>query len=566
MLVIDQVTQLPCLGWGWGMTHTLDYKFRVAKNNFDVMVGTEYGQSRPSFGESLNATSTGSIFGNMKQAYVGLTENRSEATVDGTPYGDETSLSYFGRINYDFNETYMLSLVLRADGSSKFVDGKRWGYFPSVSAGWVVSNEKFMQSTASWLDFLKLRAGWGQNGNKNIGDSFAYMTTFSYGNFGNYSFNNTKDNSTQGAYSTRLANTDLTWETSEQIDLGLDARFLGGRLGLTFDWYSKKTKDLLLYVQIPASTGFANQWRNAGTVKNTGVELALNWRDQVGEDFHYNIGWNMALNKNEVTEINGAADYIDGGNDLLAQSTRTMARMQVGHPIGFFYGYKSDGVIQNAADLQSYLNANCNGDAANSKQGAGIKPGDLKFVDVNGDGVIDDNDKTDLGDPHPNVTMGFSLGADYKGFDISVTGYAALGQQVARSWRKFTDGQYENYTTEVYDYWHGEGTSNRYPLLAPGNTGPNWQEVSDLYVENAGYFRLQNLTIGYDFTKVWKNSPFQQLRLYFAAQNLFTITKYKGMDPENGRAINGNEPWVTGVDVCNYPQPRTYMVGVNVKF
>ena len=423
-----------------------------------------------------------------------------------------------------------------------------------------------MQSTASWLDFLKLRAGWGQNGNKNIGDSFAYMTTFSYGNFGNYSFNNTKDNSTQGAYSTRLANADLTWETSEQIDLGLDARFLGGRLGLTFDWYSKKTKDLLLYVQIPASTGFANQWRNAGTVKNTGVELALNWRDQVGEDFHYNIGWNMALNKNEVTEINGAADYIDGGNDLLAQSTRTMARMQVGHPIGFFYGYKSDGVIQNAADLQSYLNANCNGDAANSKQGAGIKPGDLKFVDVNGDGVIDDNDKTDLGDPHPNVTMGFSLGADYKGFDISVTGYAALGQQVARSWRKFTDGQYENYTTEVYDYWHGEGTSNRYPLLAPGNTGPNWQEVSDLYVENAGYFRLQNLTIGYDFTKVWKNSPFQQLRLYFAAQNLFTITKYKGMDPENGRAINGNEPWVTGVDVCNYPQPRTYMVGVNVKF
>ncbi len=563
---LDQVTQQTGLGWGWGMTHTLDYKFRVAKNNFDVMVGTEYGQSRPSFGESLNATSTGSIFGNMKQAYVGLTENRSEATVDGTPYGDETSLSYFGRINYDFNETYMLSLVLRADGSSKFVDGKRWGYFPSVSAGWVVSNEQFMQSTASWLDFLKLRAGWGQNGNKNIGDSFAYMTTFSYGNFGNYSFNNTKDNSTQGAYSTRLANTDLTWETSEQIDLGLDARFLGGRLGLTFDWYSKKTKDLLLYVQIPASTGFANQWRNAGTVKNTGIELALNWRDQVGEDFHYNIGWNMALNKNEVTEINGAADYIDGGKDLLAQSTGTMARMQVGHPIGFFYGYKSDGVIQNAADLQSYLNANCNGDAANSKQGAGIKPGDLKFVDVNGDGVIDDNDKTDLGDPHPNVTMGFSLGADYKGFDISVTGYAALGQQVARSWRKFTDGQYENYTTEVYDYWHGEGTSNRYPLLAPGNTGPNWQEVSDLYVENAGYFRLQNLTIGYDFTKVWKNSPFQQLRLYFAAQNLFTITKYKGMDPENGRAINGNEPWVTGVDVCNYPQPRTYMVGVNVKF
>ena len=322
----------------------------------------------------------------------------------------------------------------------------------------------------------------------------------------------------------------------------------------------------MLYVQIPASTGFANQWRNAGTVKNTGIELALNWRDQIGKDFHYNVGWNIAVNKNEVTEINGAADYIEGGNDLLAQNTGNMARMQVGKPIGYFYGYKTEGVMQNAADVQAYLDKNCGGDAANSLQGAGIKPGDLKFVDVNGDGIVDVNDKTELGDPHPDVTMGLNLGFDYKGFDFLVTGYAALGQQVARSWRKFTDGQYENYTTEVYDYWHGEGTSNKYPLLAPGNSGPNWQQVSDLYVENAGYFRLQNLTVGYDFKNLWKGCPFQQLRLYFTAQNLFTITKYKGMDPENGMALKSEEPWVTGVDVGNYPQPRTYMVGVNIKF
>lgn len=563
---LDQVTQQTGNGWGWGMTHTLNYKFNLDKNNFDVLVGTEYGESRPTFGESLNATSTGSIFGNLKQAYVGLTEDRSSASVDGKPYGDERSLSYFGRINYDFNETYMLSLVLRADGSSRFAKGKRWGYFPSVSAGWVVTNEKFMESTSSWLDFLKIRAGWGQNGNKNIGDGFAYMTTFSYGDFGNYSFGSTKDNSTQGAYSTRLPNADLTWETSEQIDLGFDARFLGGRLGATFDWYNKTTKDLLLYVQIPASTGFAQQWRNAGTVKNSGIELALNWRDKIGSDFHYNVGWNMALNKNEVTKINGLVKYINGGNDLLAQNTGTMARMAEGHPIGYFYGYKTDGVMQNEADVQAYLAQNCGGDAANSLQGAGIKPGDLKFVDVNGDGIVNDDDKTDLGDPHPNITMGLTLGADYKGFDISITGYTALGQQVARSWRKFTDGQYENYTTEVYNYWHGEGTSNRYPLLAPGNSGPNWQQVSDLYVENAGYFRLQNLTVGYDFKNVWNNCPFQQLRLYFTAQNLFTITNYKGMDPENGMALNGSEPWVTGVDVGNYPLPRTYMVGVNIKF
>jgi hypothetical protein len=240
--------------------------------------------------------------------------------------------------------------------------------------------------------------------------------------------------------------------------------------------------------------------------------------------------------------------------------------MEEGHPIGYFYGYKTDGVIQNQNDLQAYLDQNCKGNAANSKQGASIKPGDLKFVDVDGNGVINDDDKTDLGNPHPDVTMGLTLSAEYKGFDFSVTTYGAFGAQVARSWRKFSDGQYENYTTEVYDYWHGEGTSNRYPLLAPGNSGQNFQAISDIYIDDADYVRIQNLTIGYDFKRIWKNCPFQQLRVYAAAQNLFTFTGYKGMDPENGRALNDKEPWVTGVDVGNYPQPRTYMVGVNVKF
>ena len=241
------------------------------------------------------------------------------------------------------------------------------------------------------------------------------------------------------------------------------------------------------------------------------------------------------------------------------------ARFEEGFPIGYFYGYKTLGVIQNEADLQNYVNTNCGGNAENSLQGGSLQPGDLMFADTNGDGVINSDDKTNLGDPHPDVTMGLSLNADYKGFDISVTGFAALGQQVARSYRKFADGEMENYTTEVYSYWTGPGTSNKYPRLAKMSEGANWMSISDIYIEDAGYFRLQNLTVGYDFTKLWKSSPFQQLRLYFAAQNLFTITKYKGMDPENGKSI-ASEQWVTGVDVGNYPQPRTYMVGVNVKF
>lgn len=552
--------------WGWSTTNTLNYKFDLQKkHNFDVLVGTEYSESRPDFGFSLNATSSNSVFGDMTHAYMSYMKNNNAAAVSGTPCDDSRGMSYFGRINYNFDEKYMLSAIMRADGNSKFAPGKRWGYFPSVSAGWVISNEKFMAKTVSWLDFLKLRAGWGQNGNAQTISNFQWQGAFAFNTSSYYTFNGNPDQYVSGAAPSRLPNEDLTWETSEQLNIGLDARFLSGRLGFTLDWYNKKTKDLLVAVPVDPTTGFSTQMKNAGTVENKGIELSLSWNDKIGKDFQYNVGWNMAYNHNEVTEVKSNQTYNNGGSDLLAQNTGYMARFEEGHPIGYFWGYKTEGVMQNEADVQAYLDKNCKGNAANSKQGTGIKPGDLKFVDVNGDGVINDDDKTELGDPHPDVTMGITLGASYKGFDLSVTGFGAFGQQVARSFRKFTDGEYENFTTEVYDYWHGEGTSNKYPLLAHMNAGPNWQTVSDIYIENASYFRLQNLTVGYDFTKIWKSSPFQQLRLYFAAQNLFTITGYKGMDPENGTAI-GSDSWVTGVDVGNYPQPRTYMVGVNVKF
>ena len=562
----DKATNQIGTSWGWSTTNTLSYKFDLQKkHNFDILVGTEYGESRPDFGFSLNATSSNSVFGDMTHAYMTYMKNNNAAAVTGTPCDDSRSMSYFGRVNYNFNEKYMLSAIMRADGNSKFAPGKRWGYFPSVSAGWVISNEKFMAKTVSWLDFLKLRAGWGQNGNAQTINNFQWQGAFAFNTSSYYTFNGNPDQYVSGAAPSRLPNEDLTWETSEQLNIGLDARFLSGRLGFTLDWYNKKTKDLLVAVPVDPTTGFSTQMKNAGTVENKGIELSLSWNDKIGKDFQYNVGWNMAYNHNEVTEVKSNQTYNNGGNDLLAQNTGYMARFEEGHPIGYFWGYKTEGVMQNEADVQAYLDKNCKGNAANSKQGTGIKPGDLKFVDVNGDGVVNDDDKTELGDPHPDVTMGITLGASYKGFDLSVTGFGAFGQQVARSFRKFTDGEYENFTTEVYDYWHGEGTSNKYPLLAHMNAGPNWQTISDIYIEDASYFRLQNLTVGYDFTKIWKNSPFQQLRLYFAAQNLFTITGYKGMDPENGTSI-GSDSWVTGVDVGNYPQPRTYMVGVNVKF
>lgn len=560
----DYLDENMTIGWNWGMTHTLSYAFDVKENHFDVLVGTEYSREGNNMSETIEGHATTSIFGDFSHAYFNNFSGRTAGIVGGYPVDDHSILSYFGRINYDLKETYMFSAIVRADGSSNFSSGHRWGYFPSFSAGWVMSNESWMENTKNWMDFLKVRASWGQNGNENIG-AYKYASTYAFGDLGLYSFNNNKNGGTQGAYPSLLPNNEITWETSEQTNVGLDARFLNGRLNANFDWYSKKTKDLLIDVPVSSINGFSSMVANAGTVKNTGIELALNWRDEVGSDFSYGIGLNLAHNKNEVTEVNNGTHYVNGGNALLSEGTTYMARMEEGHPIGYFWGYKTDGVMQNQADIQAYLDQNCGGDASNSLQGTSIAPGDLKFVDVNGDGVINDSDKTEIGNPHPDLTMGLNLDFSWKGFNLNISTYGAFGMQVAHTYRKFGNGQFDNYSSNVYNYWHGEGTSNRYPILLPGNT-VNHINISDIYVDDADYFRIQNVTLGYDIKRLWKSCKFQQLRLYVSAQNLFTFTGYKGMDPECGTALNDKESWVTGVDVGNYPQARTYMVGVNVKF
>lgn len=568
----DQVTQTQRFGWQWGTTHTLNYVFDVNKSHHvDVLAGLEYNEMLPNNGEHVSATLQGTIFGDFAHAYLSLTDATNRASkgmsISGDPYSNNRNMSYFGRINYDYKERYMFSAIVRADGTSIFAPGHRWGVFPSFSGGWIVSNEKFMQH-AKWVDFLKLRMGWGQNGNKNLlnGGDFAYQATFAFGRLYNYSFNNNKDGYTAGAAPSRLANEKLTWETSEQTNFGVDARFFDQRLNVSADWYNKETKDLLVRVPIPETTGFETQWKNAGTVRNRGLEMSLGWNDKINSGLTYGIQYNIAWNKNEVTRVNSLTKYMEGGNDLLSQGTGVIARFEEGHSIGYFYGYKTAGVIQNQKDLSEYVDRYCGGNVEHSLQGKSLKPGDLKFVDTNGDGVINSHDKTDLGNPNPDVTMGVNISLGYQGFDLAVSGYAALGQQVARSYRMFTDGEDNNYTSEVYSYWNGEGTSNRYPLLARMNEGPNWQAISDIYIDNASYFRLQNVTLGYDFTKLWKHSPFRMLRFYVSAQNLFVLTGYKGLDPENGRAVDESEPWVTGVDLGNYPNARTFMIGVNVKF
>ena len=575
----NEVTQNMTTGWDWQIENTLSYTFNIEKHNFDVLVGQSFKKSGFGMGEYLEATANDLLFSDWDRAYISNSMASQPTSAKGYPTGDNALASFFGRINYNFNEKYMASVILRTDGSSNFARGKRWGTFPSVSAGWVVSNEDFMENTHDWMDFLKIRASWGQNGNCNI-DNFQYFSTVAFDHLGQYSFGNNKGTATQGGYASIMPNEDVTWETSEQLDLGLDARFLSGRLSLNFDWYNKKTKDLLIVAPILDSYGTNAPYINGGTVENKGVEIGLGWNDQKG-DWTYGVNLNLAHNKNEVTQINNKDGYILGPDKVLAENTRPVSRMEVGHPIGYFWAYKTEGVMQNAADVQAYLDKNCKGNAANSLQGSSIQPGDLKFVDVNGDGVcrdgkfvglavdeLNEDDKTEVGNPHPDITMGLSFNVGYKGFDLAVTTYGAFGQQNMRSYRKFTDGNVENYTSEVFEYWHGEGTSNRYPRLVPGNTGVNFQQISDIFVEDASYFRIQNVTLGYDFKNLWKNCPLPQLRLYVSAQNLFTFTGYKGMDPEIGTndSYREDNPWARGIDLGSYPSPRTYMVGVNIKF
>lgn len=561
----NTVHQNMSAGWSWAIENTLNYTFNVAQNSFDVLVGQSFQQGGHGHGESMGATANNLLFEDFERAYLSNSTDSQPVSAYGEPWGDSSLASFFGRINYNFNETYMASFTMRADGSSNFARGNRWGVFPSASAGWVLTNEDFMSGATSFMDFLKIRGSWGQNGNCNI-PNFRYNATVAFDAKGQYSFNNAKDTASQGGYADVMPNEDITWETSEQLDLGFDARFLDSRLSVAFDYYIKKTKDLLIEAPVLDTYGTGAPTVNGGDVENKGIELGLGWNDTKG-DFRYGVNVNIASNKNEVVKINNNDGYINGAADVLAQNTRPCYRMEEGKAIGFFWGYKTAGVMQNAADVKAYLDQNCGGDAANSLQGSSIQPGDLKFVDVNGDGVINEDDKTEIGNPHPDFTLGVSANVEYKGFDLAVTTYGAFGHQNIRSYRKFTDGQYENYTSEVYESWFGEGTSNRLPRLTPGNVGVNYQQISDIYVEDANYFRIQNVTLGYDLKKgVWKNCPLGQIRLYFTAQNLCTFTKYKGMDPEIGANGGTDDTWAQGVDLGYYPSPRTYMVGVNIKF
>lgn len=551
----DDVSQSQGSGYSYTFENTLNYVWYLQdRHQFDALIGTSI--EKWGMGSGLNVTNSGSLFPNSwKNAWITNTPTISgtNTIIGGAPWGRGALNSYFGRLNYNFDETYMASVILRADGSSNFAKGERWGYFPSVAAGWVITNESFMQNS-TWADFLKLRASWGQNGNASI-DPFQYLATVAFDTRNGYYFGNNKNNLITGAYADILPNPDITWETSEQLNIGLDARFLANRLGLTFDFYKKTTKDWLVQAPVLASYGTAAPFINGGDIENKGVELGLTW-NETKNDFRYGISLNASYNKNRVTRIANSEGIIHGPENVLSQGTKEMYRAQVGYPIGYFYGFQTAGIFQNEQQIQEYRN-----------QGIGIlsnaQPGDVIFVDRDGDGSITDNDKTLIGNPHPDITGGLNVNFGYKGFDLSITATGAFGHQIAKSYRSFADSPLQNYTTEVFRRWHGEGTSNKYPRLTMGSH-TNSQYISDLYIENGDYVKIQNVTFGYSLKSLFPQMPFSQARIYFTGQNLFTITGYSGMDPEIG--YGDERSWVSGIDVGFYPTPRTYLIGVNLTF
>ena len=540
-------------------TNTLSYSWKWKAHSLNALVGTEaYQFSGIGVGAGQGKLKSG--FDDWSHAYIsnGTASSPEDGlSASGAPALKQRMFSYFGRAGWNWKETYMLNATLRADASSKFARGNRWGYFPSVSAGWLVSNERFWKPIANVLDYFKLRVSWGQVGNQNIGDLMFVSPITTAGVY--YLFGNQYGAAAQapfyGAYESRLANEKVKWETSEQIDLGFDARAIDGRLNINFDWYYKTTKDWLVVAPILATAGTGAPYINGGDVKNTGVEVGLSWSDRIGKDLHYYVNVNGAYNHNEVGNIPTEDGIIHGtdGNGQLYDNSTEFYRASNGRPIGYFWGYKTAGVFQNQQDINDWIAA------GNGVLQSDVQPGDVKYYDIDHNGVINDADKVNLGNGMPDFTYGFTLGFDYKGFDFNVTANGMVGNDIVQAYRN-VGTKTANYTTEVLSRWTGEGTSNKYPRVTENNI--NWQ-FSDLFIHDGSFLRVSNITLGYDFVKILKTQLFSQARLYFQIQNALTFTKYNGMDPEIGYGVNS---WASGIDLGYYPRPRTILVGVNLKF
>ena len=544
---VSSVTQSATKSLGWIFENTLQYKFNIAgSHNFDLLAGTS---AKKNTSDYMEGQGRNLIFDDFAHAYLDNAKDPTSNVVKGNRK-DYAIQSYFGRLLYDYDNKYLFSATVRRDGSSEFGPDNKYAIFPSFSAGWNLDKEAFFKENKV-LNTFKLRASWGQNGNDQFARRFAYMSVVNSTDK-TYHFGTGDETLLVGSSPDQLANRNLKWETSEQLDLGFDAT-LFTNFTLTFDYYDKKTKDWLVLASIPAYAGASAPYVNGGDVSNKGFEIGLAYRTRIGKDWNFGINANLSRNQNEVLRIANNEGIIHGESNVLFQGLDEMNRVEVGKPMGYFYGLKTAGIFQNAAEVAAGVQPNA-------------VPGDVRFVDLNGDGQIDANDKTQIGDPNPDINYGVNLELSYKAFDLSINTYGTAGGQNVFGIHDYTRA-YTNNTTDVLNRWTSEGTSNTVPRVTYGtDDNGNYTKFSDLYIQDSDFFRIKNATIGCDLTKLTtKLSFFSKFRLYVAGNNIYTFTKYKGMDPEIGFG-NVNQSWAKGIDVGYYPQPRTYMMGLNVNF
>ncbi|MCK9399207.1 MAG: TonB-dependent receptor [Bacteroidales bacterium] len=525
--------------FNWQWENTLSYSKKIKDHNFSALVGTTAKEDNS---ENLNGFNADVPLTDPDNVYLDMaTDSAWRARGGASSYA---LFSVFGRVTYDYKSRYAFTGIIRRDGSSNFGPNNRYGWFPSLGVSWMLTEESFMPKLGP-VDFLKLRASWGINGNDRIG-YYQYVSTIDKSR--GYIFGG---GSQTGASPGYIENADIKWEESEQIDVALDAGLFNNRLTATVDYYIKNTKDLLESIEIPGYVGNNPPVANVGSVQNKGVEMSVNWRHYV-KKIHYYAGVNAAYNKNKMTKIGNEQGELWGASWAIAGPVE---RCEEGMPIAYFYGYKTDGIFQNQNEIYQHYGSNGIPLQPNAV------PGDVRFVDVNGDDKIDDQDRTFIGNPSPEWTLGINGGIEYMNFDLSFLFTGAFGHQIFNGAQR-QDLLYTNRPVSALDRWTGEGTSDDIPRYTWSDINKNYQ-VSDLYIENGDYLRLKNIQIGYTLPKKFlERIKSSSWRFYISAENLVTITGYSGADPEIGAMSSLN----IGIDRGIYPAAVTFRFGTSISF
>lgn len=523
----------------WQWENTISYSKKIEDHNFAVLLGTSASKSDyedlSGFNAKVPVTDPNHVYLDMATDTVW--------TASGGAY-QSALLSTFGRITYDYKNKYSFTGIIRRDGSSRFGVNKRYGIFPSVGVSWVISEEDFIPKI-DFINYLKIRASWGVNGNDKIGEyQFVSVMDYSRG----YIFGGGRVVGASPAY---IENPDIRWEESEQTDIALDLGAFNNRLTASFDYYIKTTSGLLEKIPIPAHIGNAPSYANVGSVQNRGIEISFNWRHLVN-NLHYSIGINGAYNKNKMTKIGNDEGVLPGASWAVAGM---VTRSELGLPIAYFWGYKTGGIFQN--ETQVYQHIGRTGQVLQPN----AKPGDVRFLDTNNDGVLNEKDRTMIGNPTPDWTFGMNASLEYKQFDFSMLVIGTYGNDIFNGAQR-QDLRYTNRSTAILDRWTGEGTSNETPRYTWIDVNNNYR-VSDLYVEDGSFIKLKNVQVGYTLpNKVLTKLKAKTLRFYVSAENLLTLTGYSGADPEIG-AMSSLD---IGIDRGIYPQARTFRLGTTLTF